>query len=510
MAPLILNESSTKITAPPASNKDGSVPSGFILKLYQMVNGAPDDIITWTPDGDAFKIGADLQRLEAETLPQYFRHSRFQSLVRQLNFYNFRKVNRERTFWVYKHRLFHRERPEDLHLLRRRTCPGVDGRKNRFAGYPRKLVDSENRDDSFPNEANNQKSSDEESLDDNNESEDMRQQKACFGEEKDENALKCCTKEPKQTDCLSHRQYDENVILDLSLVESPKESNPPDRKLSADPLTSKENEGVESGSEVDERLARREQAHVVSQVALKLEEYARKAKRSLGRTRAGGGIVTPPLGGGHLPSGHYTRSLITYDDEYDTLTSGRASSAVTIVTDSEGYNNKECSLHPITPLSRRPTIIFDKPPVPNVHLVKNVSEQILHFNQDHSGNLASAAVACFCMSNGPDEQESEVCVKILELLLNCDKLAQEFMQYRCALQPLDCSSTSLNSTFCSSVQRNDSTVFSIHQIWERAASRRDAVRDFKTFAVNYINTVLQKISFSEEQAIAMQKTAEIW
>ena len=38
-------------------------------------------------------------------------------------------MNRERTFWVYRHPLFHRDRPFDLHLLRRRTCPGVDGRK---------------------------------------------------------------------------------------------------------------------------------------------------------------------------------------------------------------------------------------------------------------------------------------------------------------------------------------------------------------------------------------------
>jgi len=44
--------------------------------------------------------------------------------VRQLNFYNFRKVNRERTFWIYRHKQFHRDRPEDLHLLRRRTCFG--------------------------------------------------------------------------------------------------------------------------------------------------------------------------------------------------------------------------------------------------------------------------------------------------------------------------------------------------------------------------------------------------
>ncbi|KAK1732951.1 hypothetical protein QTG54_016282 [Skeletonema marinoi] len=50
------------------------------------------------PSGEAFRI-TDLSRLESDTLPSYFRHSRFQSLVRQLNFYNFRKINRERTFW---------------------------------------------------------------------------------------------------------------------------------------------------------------------------------------------------------------------------------------------------------------------------------------------------------------------------------------------------------------------------------------------------------------------------
>ncbi|KAL3799766.1 hypothetical protein HJC23_010416 [Cyclotella cryptica] len=49
--------------------------------------------------------------------------TRFQSLVRQLNFYNFRKVNRERTFWGS---------PHDLKKLRRRTCPGFDGRKQKM------------------------------------------------------------------------------------------------------------------------------------------------------------------------------------------------------------------------------------------------------------------------------------------------------------------------------------------------------------------------------------------
>ena len=69
--------------------------------------------------------------MEGETLPTYFRHQRFASLIRQLNFYSFRKVNRERNFWVYRHPLFHRDRPEELYLVRRQTIQGVDGRKHR-------------------------------------------------------------------------------------------------------------------------------------------------------------------------------------------------------------------------------------------------------------------------------------------------------------------------------------------------------------------------------------------
>jgi len=49
----------------------------------------------------------------------------WQSLVRQLNFYNFRKVSKERILWVYRHKLFRRDRPDLLECLRRKPSASV-------------------------------------------------------------------------------------------------------------------------------------------------------------------------------------------------------------------------------------------------------------------------------------------------------------------------------------------------------------------------------------------------
>ena len=50
-------------------------------------------LVSRSVDGTAFEV-KDPKKLEAEILPKYFRHSRFQSFVRQLNFYNFKKTNK--------------------------------------------------------------------------------------------------------------------------------------------------------------------------------------------------------------------------------------------------------------------------------------------------------------------------------------------------------------------------------------------------------------------------------
>ncbi|CAN0113129.1 unnamed protein product [Ectocarpus sp. 6 AP-2014] len=97
----------------------GSVTS-FVRKLFQMVQGECDSIVGFVADGTAFEV-KDPRRLEQDILPKYFRHSRFQSLVRQLNFYSFKKISKERSVWIYKHAFFRRDEPELLHALKRKT-----------------------------------------------------------------------------------------------------------------------------------------------------------------------------------------------------------------------------------------------------------------------------------------------------------------------------------------------------------------------------------------------------
>lgn len=93
-----------------------STATSFVRKLYNLVSCEAEDIVSFTAgayadpcshravdrrslaprsDGMAFEV-KDPKKLEAEVLPKYFRHSRFQSFVRQLNFYNFKKTNKVR------------------------------------------------------------------------------------------------------------------------------------------------------------------------------------------------------------------------------------------------------------------------------------------------------------------------------------------------------------------------------------------------------------------------------
>jgi hypothetical protein len=71
--------------------KDNDVQPLFLLKTFAIVNNGPPDVVAWSETGDSF-IVKDHTRFSEEVIPSYFKHSKFSSFVRQLNFYGFRKV----------------------------------------------------------------------------------------------------------------------------------------------------------------------------------------------------------------------------------------------------------------------------------------------------------------------------------------------------------------------------------------------------------------------------------
>ncbi|SJL01464.1 uncharacterized protein ARMOST_04786 [Armillaria ostoyae] len=64
----------------------------FLQKLFKIVDSPEtNDAISWSDDGESF-IVYDHERLARDYLPQWFKHNKYPSFVRQLNNYGFHKV----------------------------------------------------------------------------------------------------------------------------------------------------------------------------------------------------------------------------------------------------------------------------------------------------------------------------------------------------------------------------------------------------------------------------------
>eukprot|EP00573_Skeletonema_grethae_P001490 CAMPEP_0201687518 /NCGR_PEP_ID=MMETSP0578-20130828/1543_1 /ASSEMBLY_ACC=CAM_ASM_000663 /TAXON_ID=267565 /ORGANISM="Skeletonema grethea, Strain CCMP 1804" /LENGTH=527 /DNA_ID=CAMNT_0048171679 /DNA_START=295 /DNA_END=1878 /DNA_ORIENTATION=+ len=103
----------------------------FLQKTYHMIDTCPATIATWSSDGLTF-IVKNTHLFETTIIPQFFKHSKFSSFVRQLNFYGFRKIRFEnslkidlekereqRNFWRFKHENFRRGRKDLLRDIKR-------------------------------------------------------------------------------------------------------------------------------------------------------------------------------------------------------------------------------------------------------------------------------------------------------------------------------------------------------------------------------------------------------
>jgi hypothetical protein len=115
---------------PKVTNKNHSI---FLESTYQMIEKSPPHVACWSSSGDTF-IVKDPTVFANTMIPMFFKHSKFSSFVRQLNFYGFRKLKvddtllpqEEKTWWEFQHEKFICGRKDLLKDIRRKTCTGVD------------------------------------------------------------------------------------------------------------------------------------------------------------------------------------------------------------------------------------------------------------------------------------------------------------------------------------------------------------------------------------------------
>jgi hypothetical protein len=100
-------------------------------ETYAMLNALRNpSLASWSVDGLTFVVW-DTERFASDIIPKYFKHNNFNSFVRQLNFYRFKKMKvdriktdnmdagRERKCWRFKHDNFRRGRPELLEEIKK-------------------------------------------------------------------------------------------------------------------------------------------------------------------------------------------------------------------------------------------------------------------------------------------------------------------------------------------------------------------------------------------------------
>jgi hypothetical protein len=111
---------STAITMPIPAWKAESFPGKLYRMLVEVESQGNTEIISFTPDGKAFRIHDPDAFLE-QVSPKYFNLSRFNSFVRQLNFYGFERLSLGPDRGAFAHASFIRGRPELLGHIQRRS-----------------------------------------------------------------------------------------------------------------------------------------------------------------------------------------------------------------------------------------------------------------------------------------------------------------------------------------------------------------------------------------------------
>lgn len=395
--------------------------------------------------------------------------------------------------WIYKHKLFHRDRPEDLYQVRRRTCPGVDGRKQRFSRYSAQKLSKHDEDKAS--------SDDEESSLDISDDE-SEAAGVSSGKKRRGSMSSVASGSSKRSRRLwQSGDPEETIKVDTSILPDPVASPTSVFDAPKEEAKDADVDDDSSANKKSDRMEILERSLIVSEVASKLEEFVKRAMKGRGAPRSRRtGVVTPPYGYSRLAV-ITSRDLITYDDEYED------EDLAGVVTDGDdSLNSADVSFTGLDKDSQDMAVA----PILSVGKVKQTVEEIrkrakLTLTHSHMIN-ACADVVELMMTTPPGENVAVCCSKVLRLLCLSERLSIDFYSYRAALHPD-------GAGFVPRRHHSDT----LRQAFESAHTRADALREFKIFAVNLIYRLLGRNGsfgierpFSYSETNNLLRTADVW
>ncbi|RLN88806.1 hypothetical protein BBJ28_00019534 [Nothophytophthora sp. Chile5] len=112
----------------------------FLRSLRKMLDTESDEILRWTSNGRAFEIH-DMTRMMETVLPKYFKHRKYTSFQRQLNYFNFKKWTKSKAVvCTFSNDYFVRDHPELAWRITRKKSVQLGTYKNggSSASMPRK------------------------------------------------------------------------------------------------------------------------------------------------------------------------------------------------------------------------------------------------------------------------------------------------------------------------------------------------------------------------------------
>ncbi|RHY97370.1 hypothetical protein DYB37_008891 [Aphanomyces astaci] len=92
----------------------------FLRNLRNMLDRENPEVLRWNKDGTAFEIH-DMDEMMNSVLPKYFKHKKYTSFQRQLNYFNFKKWTKSRAnVCTFSNELFTRHEPYRSSLITRK------------------------------------------------------------------------------------------------------------------------------------------------------------------------------------------------------------------------------------------------------------------------------------------------------------------------------------------------------------------------------------------------------